>query len=131
MNRVVEIRTYRLHPASQSAFHRLMLDRCIPLMQRRHADVIAFGPSVGDPLGYYLVRAYGSVDAMECEQESFYGSREWNDGPRQLLASLIDDCVPVVLAMPERAIDALRQPELKEAPHRWATPGESARAAAG
>jgi NIPSNAP len=130
MNRVVEFRTFRLHPDSQSAFHQLMREQYLPLMHRRQADVIAFGPSVGDLLGYYLVRAYGSVDAMEREQEAFYGSREWNAGLRQRLARLIDDCVPVVLAMPERAIAALRQPELNETTPRGAAPVPSTMVAA-
>jgi hypothetical protein len=122
MNRVIEIRTYRLSPGSQPAFHRLVLEQSLPLLSRADADVVAFGPSIGDTLGYYLIRAYDSVDAMEREQEAFYGSRAWNDGPRQRIVELIDDCVSVVLAMPERAIDALRRPELREAGTQLANP---------
>ena len=114
MNRVIEIRTYRLKPGSQAAFHRLVVERSLPMLRRWHVDVVALGPSTGDTLGYYLMRAYASVDAMDREQEAFYASREWNDGPRTHVVELIDECVSVVLPMSNRAIDALRQPELRQ-----------------
>ena len=110
--RVLEIRSYRLKPGSQTTFHNLVVEHSLPLLQRWNVDVVAFGPSVGDSLGYYLARAYGSVDAMECEQEAFYGSSEWINGPRQRIVELIDDCVSVVLAMSDGAVDAQRRPEL-------------------
>jgi hypothetical protein len=93
---VVEIRSYRLEPGSGAAFHRLVVDESIPMLERWNVDVIAFGPSLDDDL-YVLIRGYPRVAEMRRSQDAFYGSDEWRDGPREAIVSLIESDISVVI----------------------------------
>ena len=94
---VVEIRTYRLVPGSGAEFHRLVVEASLPMLERWHVDVVAFGPSLDDPDLYYLIRGYESVEDLQRSQDAFYGSDEWRDGPREPIVSLIESSISVVV----------------------------------
>jgi len=94
---VLELRVYRLKPGSGEAFHRLVLEESLPLLERWGVEVVAFGPSLGDEDLYHLVRAYPSVDELRRSQEAFYGSDEWRQGPREAIVSLIEVDISVVV----------------------------------
>lgn len=95
---VVEIRSYRLKPGSGSAFHRLVVDESMPMLERWGVDVIAFGPSLDDADLYVLIRGYPSVAELRRSQDAFYGSDEWRDGPREAIVSLIESDISVVMS---------------------------------
>jgi hypothetical protein len=94
---VVEIRSYRLVPGSGAAFHRLVVDESVPMLERWGIDVIAFGPSLDDEDLYVLVRGYESVDELRRSQDAFYGSDEWRNGPRDAIVTLIESDISVVI----------------------------------
>jgi len=100
---VVEIRSYRLEPGSGEAFHRLVMEESIPMLERWGVDVIAVGPSLDDDDLYFLIRGYASLDELRRSQDAFYGSAEWRDGPREAILSLIESHMSVVIPA-----DALR-----------------------
>jgi hypothetical protein len=94
---VVEIRSYRLRPGSGHAFHRLVVERSVPMLDRWGVNVIAYGPSLDDDDLYFLIRGYASVADLRRSQDAFYGSVEWRDGPREAIVSLIESDISVLV----------------------------------
>lgn len=80
---VTEIRTYTLKMGTGAAFHRLVVEQSLPMLQRWGVDVVAFGPSLDDEDLYYLIRRHPSLEERRRSQDAFYGSDEWRDGPRE------------------------------------------------
>lgn len=95
--RVIEVRTYRLHPGSGAEFDRLFREEATPLLDRWGITVLWHGPSLDDPDSYLLVRAFGSTAEREIAEDDFYGSPEWRDGPREPVLSLIESYHTVVV----------------------------------
>jgi hypothetical protein len=116
MTRVVEIRTYTLHPDGAREYERLFRDVALPMLERRGVDVVAAGSSLGDPNGYFLIRAFDDLDHRQRSEDDFYGSAEWRDGPREPVLALIDSYVDLVLELDEATIDGLRRGTRPSAP---------------
>lgn len=108
VNRVLEIRSYRLQPGSRAEFHRLVAEHSVPLLRAWGTDVVRFGPSLHEPDAYYLMRAFDSVDHLEQSQAAFYATPGWRRGPREAVVARILSDANTVLELPEAAIDALR-----------------------
>jgi quinol monooxygenase YgiN len=108
MNRLVEIRTYKLKPGSGAAFHALVASQSVPLLAQWGMEVVAFGQSEHDPDGYYLIRAYESMEHLRSSQEAFYASPAWRQGPREAIVSLIEADANAVLWLSPEAIAAIR-----------------------
>ncbi|HZE59320.1 MAG TPA: hypothetical protein VE085_02070 [Burkholderiales bacterium] len=49
---------------------------------RSYMEVVAFGPSSHEPDAYFLIRAYAGLADRNAQQEAFYGSDAWKNGPR-------------------------------------------------
>lgn len=64
MNRLVEIRSYRLKPGGGARFHELVVTKSIPLLHARGMAVVAFGQSLRDPDAYFLMRAYDDLERL-------------------------------------------------------------------
>jgi NIPSNAP len=108
MQRLVEIRSYRLKPGSGSKFHNLVVTQSLPLLREHGTEVVAFGQSVHDPDAYFLVRAYDSLDHLRSSQDAFYSSAAWKSGPRQSIIELIETDWDIVLWLTRAAVDAMR-----------------------
>lgn len=106
--RVVEIRSYNLKPATRSAFHRLVVEEAVPMLQRWNVDVVAYGPSPHDEASYYLIRAYPSQENRQRSQDAFYGSAEWREGPRARILALIESYTSITLPLDVGTVAALR-----------------------
>ncbi len=106
---MVEFRAYNLKQGSRHEFHRLVSEASFPLMQQWSVDVIDFGPSLHDENSYYLIRAYASLDERQSSQDSFYGSSDWKQGPREAIVALIESDTSVVIEMETAVIDSLRK----------------------
>jgi hypothetical protein len=105
----VEIRSYNLKPGTRDEFHRLVLERSMPMLERWKVDVVAFGPSPHDEDSYYLIRRYESLADRERSQDAFYGSDEWRKGPREAIVALIISDTSVVIELDEAAVQGLRR----------------------
>ncbi|MBX3069807.1 MAG: NIPSNAP family protein [Thermomicrobiales bacterium] len=108
MTRVIEIRTYALKPGSRGDFHRLVVEQSMPMLERWHVEVVAYGPSTHDDNSYYLIRAYDDLFDRQRSQDAFYGSAEWREGPREAIVSLIESDISVVVELDDVSIDGLR-----------------------
>jgi hypothetical protein len=108
MLRLVEIRSNRLKPGTRAAFHELVVTRSLPLLRAWNMEVVAYGPSLDDADGYFLIRAYDSVAHLEESQRAFYSSADWRGGPRQSIIDLIDADWNAALWLTREAVDAIR-----------------------
>jgi NIPSNAP len=95
--RILEIRTYRLKTGNGARFHRAVVEKSMPMLERWGVEVVAYGPSLDDEDLYYLVRAYASTDELRESQDAFYGSDEWRQGPREEIISMIESDISVVV----------------------------------
>jgi hypothetical protein len=109
MQRLVEIRSYKLKPGSGARFHDLVVTQSMPLLDESGTDVVAFGQSVHDREAYFLIRAYDSLDHRRTSQEAFYSSGAWINGPRQSIIELIEAHWDVVVWLTSGAVDAMRK----------------------
>ena len=109
MKKTVEIRSYNLKPGRREEFHRLVLEKSMPLLKRWKVDVVDFGPSMHDENSYYLIRAYQSLADRQASQDAFYGSDEWRQGPREAIISLIESDTSIVIEMEAAVVEALRR----------------------
>jgi quinol monooxygenase YgiN len=108
MNRLLEIRTYRLKPGTFAAFHDAMHNRAVPMLKSKGMDVVAYGRSNHEEETYFLVRSYPSREALEAEQAQFYGSPEWRRGPRPELLERIESYVNTLLWVSPLAVESIR-----------------------
>ena len=109
MNQFVEIRSYNLKPGTREEFQRLFLEAAMPLLQRWHVDVVAYGPSLHDENSYYLMRRFDSLAHREQSEDAFYASDEWRKGPRESILALIENYTEVVLELDEPTVQGLRK----------------------
>ena len=109
MNSFVEIHSYNLKPGTRAEFHRLFLEQAYPLLQRWKVDVVAYGPSLHDENSFYLMRSYDSLAHREESENSFYGSDDWREGPRERIIALIESYTEIVLELDEATVQGLRR----------------------
>ncbi len=74
MKHFVEFRSINLKPGMRDEFHRLYSEQFYPLPQRRHFDVMAYGPALHDENSYYVIRRFDSLSQREQMEDAFYGS---------------------------------------------------------
>ena len=112
MDLFVEIIVYRLKSGSGSDFHRIMLNESLPLHRSAGIRVLESRQSADDPDGYCLVRAFESLARLRKDQDEFYASAAWREGPRQRIIDCIETTVSVVLEMTELQVSALGEYKL-------------------
>ena len=105
----VEIRSYNLKPGTRQEFHRLFVERSLPMLKRWKVDVVRYGASPHDEDSYYLMRTFTSLEDREQSEDAFYGSDEWKLGPREAILALIENYTTIVIEMEKSTVDTLRQ----------------------
>ena len=70
--------------------------------------MVAAGPSIDDPNGYFLMRAFADQAERERLEERFYASPEWRLGPREPVIEKIEVYTDAVLELPDDLIEGLR-----------------------
>jgi hypothetical protein len=106
--RLVEIRAYRLKPGTRADFHAAVTDGALPMVRAFGMDVVSHGPVPNDADGYYLVRSFASLAELTAQEDEFYGSAAWREGPRESLVSRIETYVDTLLWLSPAAIADLR-----------------------
>ena len=106
-NRLLEVRVYTLKPGGRGEFDRLFREGAMPLLVKHGITVVGFGPSLHDPNGYFLMRAYPSLEERARVLEGFYGSEEWLTRWDPPVMALIDSYGTVVIDAGPEAIEAL------------------------
>ncbi len=105
--KLIEVRTYRLKPGSAETFI-AAVKQALPLVRASGMDVIAFGRSDHEQESFFLIRAYADREHLVAQQDAFYGSTIWREGPRQALVDCLDTYLNTLLWLPDAAVDALR-----------------------
>ena len=106
--RLVEIRAYRLKPGTRADFHVAASERALPMVRAYGMDVVAHGPIPNDPNGYFLVRSFANLAELTAQEDEFYGSARWREGPREALVSRIETYIDTLLWLSPAAIADLR-----------------------
>ncbi len=105
---VVEIRVYTLKPGTRGEFHRRFVEESLPLLRRRRVDVVAYGPSIHDDESYYLIRAFPSPSERERQEDAFYSSAEWIEGPRAAVLAAIETYSTALVPVGRTTLEGLR-----------------------
>jgi NIPSNAP len=108
MKKFVEVRSLNIKPGRRAEFHRLYLDKALPLLKKWKMDVVAFGPSPHDEDSYYVIRSFESVEHRQVSEDAYYGSSDWREGPRKDMLALIESYMDIVIEMEEETVNALR-----------------------
>jgi hypothetical protein len=104
----IEVRSYNLKPNTRAEFHRLFLEKAMPLLQRWNMDVVAYSPSLHDENSYYLIRRFDSLAHRQESEDAFYNSDEWRKGPRESIIALIENYAEVVLELDNATVSGFR-----------------------
>lgn len=107
MKRLVEIRTYRIKPGMAQRFDAAMR-AALPMVRASGMDVVAFGRSDHEHESFFLIRAYADRAQLEAQQDAFYSSAAWREGPREGLIACLDDYLNTLLWLSPAAVDELR-----------------------
>jgi hypothetical protein len=59
--------------------------------------VLAPGPSEHEQGTYFLVRAYAGLSDLEAQQNAYYDSSRWGDGPPKAIVSRIEGHLSTIL----------------------------------
>ena len=106
--RLVEIRAYRLKSGTRDAFHAAATNHALPMVRAYGMDVVTHGPVANDADGYFLVCSFASLAELTVQEDEFYGSAAWREGPRESLVSRIETYVDTLLWLSPAAIADLR-----------------------
>jgi NIPSNAP len=107
--RLLEIRSYVLKPGTRDEYDRLFREEASPLLERHGIDVVAYGSSIGDPNGYFLMRAFDNLEDRRLREDAFYSSPEWRQGPRRAVVSRIVVYTDALIELDDEAIETLRR----------------------
>jgi hypothetical protein len=108
---ILEIRTYRLKPGTRDEFVRVMREESLPLLDAWGIEVVDSGPSLVDEDGNeeaYLMRAFESLAQRDEQEEGFYSSAAWREGPREAIIGCIESYHTIVLEVPATTLAALK-----------------------
>ena len=105
--KLIEVRTYRLKPGCAERFV-AAVRVALPLVRASGMDVVAFGRSDHEGESFFLIRAFDSREQLVAQQDAFYGSDVWRQGPREALVDCLDTYLNTLLWLPEEAVEALR-----------------------
>ncbi len=108
LERVLEIRTYRIREGARDEFERRM-HAVLPMLERHGIDVVGLGPSIEDAEHFGLLRSFASLTERVAQEEAFYGGDEWRSGPREGVLELIEAYHTVVLRSSSEAVRKLAE----------------------
>jgi hypothetical protein len=109
MNHLIEIRSIVLKPGRREEFFRLYIAAALPLLKRWNFDVLAHGPSLHDENSYYVIRRYDSLAQRDEMEDTYYGSDDWRQGPRERMLALMENYTDIVFDLDEITVQGLRK----------------------
>jgi len=87
---VLEILTLDVKAGQRDEFQRLYVNEALPLLRKWKFRVLAHGPSPHDADSYYVIRLFDSLGEREASENAYYGSDDWNNGPRRAILDMVD-----------------------------------------
>jgi hypothetical protein len=107
--KTVEIRTYNLKPGTRAKFHKVASEQALPMVRGAGIDVVANGPSLHDENSYVLIRSFPSVEEREKQEDAFYNSAAWKNGPREAIMGCIESYTTVVMQIDDAGLASLHK----------------------
>jgi hypothetical protein len=104
---LLEIRLFTLNPGTRDEWHRISRDGTTPLMRKLGINVVAYGPSLNNEDGYYLIRAFASEQERTELGASLYEQPEWDEQYDAPLSAMMADYHTAVLQVPQHEIEQL------------------------
>jgi hypothetical protein len=108
-NGIAEIFCINLKPGTGADFNKIYIEQSLPLQRRWKVDILSFGPSLHDQDSYLVIRRYKNLADRLQSQDSFYGSDEWKQGPREAILALIENYTTVVVPVNAALLAGLQQ----------------------
>ena len=105
---ILEIFCICLKPGAGATFNKLYIEQSLPLQKQWKVEVLAFGPSLHDEDSYLVVRWYKNLADRQQSQDSFYGSDDWRQGPREAMLALIENYITVVVPANTALLEGLQ-----------------------
>ena len=96
-NTVIEILILDLKPGTRDTFHQLYITESLPLLKKWEIEVVAHGPSQHDENSYYVIRSFKSLEDRQKDEDAFYSSDDWQQGPRTAILALIENMATIVI----------------------------------
>ena len=87
---IIEILTLDIKPGGRDEFHQVYVNQSLPLLKKWNFRVLAYGPSLHDDKGYYVIRAFRSLEDRQRSEDAFYNSDDWKQGPRDAIMGLVE-----------------------------------------
>lgn len=107
---ILELRTYRLATGSARDFAAMMRELALPMLAAAGIQVVRCEASLAAEDGHeeaVLVRVFASLEERRRQEDAFYGSDAWVQGPREAILSPIESFHTVVLQVSPEAVAAL------------------------
>lgn len=95
---MIEILTLNLKPGTRDKFHQLLVSESFPLQKKWKIKVVAHGPSLHDENSYYIIRSFKSLEDRQKKEDAFYGSDDWQKGPRTAILAVIDNSATIAIS---------------------------------
>jgi hypothetical protein len=93
----MEVRLFTLRPGTRAEFDRISREGTIPMMRRLGINVVAYGPSLNNEDGYFLLRAFPSEEKRVELSQSVYATAEWAEKYDAPVTAMIDDYQTAVM----------------------------------
>ena len=94
---MIEILILNLKEGTREEFHHVYVTQSLPLLKKWKINVVAHGRSLHDENTYYVVRLFQSLEDRQISEDAFYGSEDWQNGPREAIVSRIESSATMVV----------------------------------
>ena len=106
---LLEVRSYQLRAGTRAEFHQRFERESLPLLEKAGIDVVAYGPSLHDEDSYYLMRAFRDLEVRTRQEDTFYNSAAWRDGPRSAVMAAIVTYTTAVVGVDADTLRGVRR----------------------
>ncbi|MFZ0452326.1 MAG: hypothetical protein WAM24_01160 [Ignavibacteriaceae bacterium] len=103
---MIEILILNIKEGMREEFHNVYVTQSLPLLKKWKINVVAHGKSLHNENTYYVIRLFKSLEDRQKSEDAFYGSEEWEKGPREAIISKIESSAEMVVK-PENLKDWL------------------------
>lgn len=97
MDTTVEILILNLKTGTRDKFHKVYVTRVLPLLRKWKINVVEHGASIHDEDTYFVVRSFKRPEDRQTSEDAFYGSDDWQAGPRTTVLSFIENSATLVI----------------------------------
>jgi len=95
---MIEIFTLTLKPGTGAPFQQLYIQDALPLLIKWNFNVLAYGLSLHDENSFYVIRAFKSLKERQKSEDSYYNSRDLQEGPRTALPAIVQHYSTLVIS---------------------------------